>query len=284
MQTETTNVSIQTIRGREKQKKRKEKMPLTGFAIKKAIKNGDIEITPYNKKAVGPNSVDVNLGKYLAVYTYTIPEGMLPAIPFDSQKEYSMRDWFVPSFKAKMDYYENYRLHPENYDIRNPKFYLDRANPKRLELTYIEIPETGLLLNPQFLFLGYTLQQVYSKCYSALVNGKSSWARVGLTIHETASNIIPGFKGQIVLEMKADHPLVIYPYTEIAQFLFEPLTGKQQIYDTSSAYQNQTGPKASKPLQIMSSEQVTKFKKQEQSLLDPKLQRILAEKALYRAA
>jgi len=34
-----------------------------------------------------------------------------------------------------------------------------------------------------------------------LVEGRSSWARVGITIHVTAPKIDPGFNGKITLEM-----------------------------------------------------------------------------------
>jgi dCTP deaminase len=41
-------------------------MILTGSAIQNAIENGDIDITPYRKEQLGPNSYDLRLSKFIA--------------------------------------------------------------------------------------------------------------------------------------------------------------------------------------------------------------------------
>ncbi len=57
-------------------------------------------------------------------------------------------------------------------------------------------------LNPGEFVLAQTLEQVLiPNDLVGLVEGRSSWARTGVTIHLTAPKIDPGFNGPITLEM-----------------------------------------------------------------------------------
>jgi len=57
-------------------------------------------------------------------------------------------------------------------------------------------------LKPGEFVLAQTLERVRIPAdLVGLVEGRSSWARVGVTIHVTAPKIDPGFEGQITLEM-----------------------------------------------------------------------------------
>lgn len=58
------------------------------------------------------------------------------------------------------------------------------------------------LLSPGELVLAHTLQTIHMpNDLVGLVEGRSSWARLGVSIHITAPKIDPGFQGTIVLEM-----------------------------------------------------------------------------------
>lgn len=57
-------------------------------------------------------------------------------------------------------------------------------------------------LKPRGFVLAQTLEKVYMPAHLAgFVEGRSSWARLGITIHITAPKIDPGFQGRITLEM-----------------------------------------------------------------------------------
>lgn len=66
-----------------------------------------------------------------------------------------------------------------------------------------EESETDLFrLKPGSIVLAQTLERVtIPNDLVGLVEGRSSWARVGVTIHVTAPKIDPGFDAQITLEM-----------------------------------------------------------------------------------
>lgn len=58
------------------------------------------------------------------------------------------------------------------------------------------------VLEPGRLVLAQTLEKVtMPNDLAGLIEGRSSYARMGVTIHITAPKIDPGFKGQITLEM-----------------------------------------------------------------------------------
>lgn len=58
------------------------------------------------------------------------------------------------------------------------------------------------LLNPGGFVLAQTLETVYiPPDLVGLVEGRSSWARIGVTIHVTSPKIDPGFNSHITLEM-----------------------------------------------------------------------------------
>ena len=259
---------------------------LTGTEIQKAVQKEQIKITPYIPECTGSESYDVHLGSFVAVYEYTVPDGMLPAIPYNkkvfddlraNKNSDGMRMWFK---SGDIDYYEQYRLYPWNYDPRNVKFALDPCDEKCHKLKFIKIPEAGLLLNPQFLFIGYTTESVTSSVYHINIDGTSTIGRNGALIHHTAGNIAAGFDGEIVLEIRIQHPLVIYPYMKIGQLFFSTLKGDITLYNTPG-YQGQSGPKAAKTMTIISnhSEQLKQF---EENLLqrNPNLNTTLKQ-AMY---
>lgn len=64
------------------------------------------------------------------------------------------------------------------------------------------VEQDEYLLEPGSFVLAQTLESVrVPPDLMGLVEGRSSWARVGVTIHITAPKIDPGFDGQITLEM-----------------------------------------------------------------------------------
>lgn len=78
------------------------------------------------------------------------------------------------------------------------------------------------VLHPGQFVLGSTLEYIgMPNELSALVVGRSSWGRLGLTI-ATASKIDPGFKGCITLELTnlGNVPIFIYPGSRIGQLIF----------------------------------------------------------------
>jgi dCTP deaminase len=92
--------------------------------------------------------------------------------------------------------------------------------------------------------LGITREYVYlprKAKIAARVEGRSTLARLGLSVHFTAPTIHAGFSGQIVLEMFnfGEYPLRMHPdQLAICQLVFERV-GRQPRGPVNTAYQNQ---------------------------------------------
>jgi len=93
-----------------------------------------------------------------------------------------------------------------------------------------EIDENGFVLNPRHLVLGYTREYIDLRSdtkFAARVEGKSSLARLGVSIHITAPTIHAGFDGQIRLEVvnHGKYPVRLRTGMPICQLVFEQTLG-----------------------------------------------------------
>lgn len=110
----------------------------------------------------------------------------------------------------------------------------------------------GYALQPRRFILGQTLERVSlpiregRPSYAARIEGRSSFARIGLLVHFTAPTIHAGFAGTIALEMinLADYPITLYPGMEVCQLIVEPVASTPFL--NPSQFQNQVKPTGSK--------------------------------------
>ncbi len=158
-------------------------MILTGEEIKKRI-GGDINISPFAKEQLNPNSYNLRLHNELLVYEEVV---------------------------------------------------LDLKEPNRYRR--IEIPESGLVLSPNQVYLARTVEHTETHNLVPMIEGRSSLGRLGLFVHVTAGFGDVGFRGYWTLEMFAVQPIRIYPHIEICQIIYHTLDGDISEYK-SSKYQN----------------------------------------------
>jgi dCTP deaminase len=112
----------------------------------------------------------------------------------------------------------------------------------------ISIEKGGYALPPNKFILGQTLESVHlpiregRPCLAARIEGRSTFARVGLLVHFTAPTIHAGFEGTITLEMinLAEYPISLFPGMEICQLIIEELD--QMPFLNPSAYHAQSTP------------------------------------------
>lgn len=102
---------------------------------------------------------------------------------------------------------------------------------------------------PHMFVLGSTVERVtVPSCMVGILDGKSTLARKGLKIHNTAGYIDPGFEGQITLEISLVGPMRISLTAgmKIGQLRFhqldQPAIRPYGHPDRNSHYQNQAGP------------------------------------------
>lgn len=142
------------------------------------------------------------------------------------------------------------RLQPATYDIRLGNTFIinDAHSTKAIDpvkgifpnTQTVEVEDGGeFVLHPGVSILGYSKERFGSDNYLIEVNGKSSLARIGLIVHNSASIVNPGHFLNIALELcnLNNVPIVLRPGMEIAQLTFSTLSsGTKRNYQQTGRY------------------------------------------------
>lgn len=142
------------------------------------------------------------------------------------------------------------RLQPATYDIRLGNTFIvndahstqaiDPAKGVYPQTQNIEIKDgKEFVLHPGVSILGYSKEKFGSDNYLIEVNGKSSLARIGLIVHNSASIVNPGHYLNIALELcnLNNVPIVLRPGMEIAQLSFSTLSSHtKRSYEDTGRY------------------------------------------------
>lgn len=111
-------------------------------------------------------------------------------------------------------------------------------DPRKVNKTITwPIPEHGYILDPGQLYLARTVEHTSTNMFVPMIEGRSSFGRLGLYVHVTAGFGDVGFSGCWTLEMSVIKPLRIYPFMRICQIYFHTLEGAvDRLYQ--GKYQN----------------------------------------------
>lgn len=133
--------------------------------------------------------------------------------------------------------FDPHRLQPATYDIRlGNKFIVNDESATHLidpskkiyaKTRAIEIKDGAeFILHPGISVLGTSKEFFGSDQYLIQIGGKSSLARIGLMIHNTAGIINPGHFLHITLELTNQNnvPIILRPGMDIAQLTFSMLS------------------------------------------------------------
>lgn len=141
----------------------------------------------------------------------------------------------------EIDPFDPSHLNPNSYNLSlhnelmiYEEVVLDMAKANRVRR--IEIPKEGLVLSPNQLYLGRTVERTVTHNLVPQIEGRSSVGRLGLFVHVTAGFGDVGFAGFWTLEIFAVQPVRIYPGTSICQIFYHEITGAIKEY--SSKYQH----------------------------------------------
>ena len=146
--------------------------------------------------------------------------------------------------------FDEARLQPASYDILlGNKFVIhntqgttaiDPVNKIYPDTREIIIPDDGqFVLHPGISILGTSVDYFGSEKYLVHLSGKSSLARIGLIIHNTAGIINPGHFLNITFELcnLNQLPIILRPNMRIGQILFSKLSSApQKDYKTTGRY------------------------------------------------
>src|ERR1700722_18588415 len=141
-----------------------------------------------------------------------------------------------------IDPFDETQLNPNSYNLRlhnellaYEEIVLDMRRPNRYRRH--TIPPEGLVLDPNRLYLGRTLERTETHNLVPMLEGRSSIGRLGLFVHVTAGFGDVGFCGYWTLEMFAVQPVRIYAGVPICQIFYHQVYGEIIEY-VSDKYQH----------------------------------------------
>lgn len=148
------------------------------------------------------------------------------------------REIVIEPFDAKLVNPNSYNLRLHNELLVYENHLLDMKKPNSTKS--IVIPEEGLVLEPNRLYLGRTVEYTKTDGYVPMLEGRSSIGRLGLFIHVTAGFGDVGFSGYWTLEMFCIQPVKVYPEVQICQIYYHSIEGDFDPY-SGGKYQNNAG-------------------------------------------
>ncbi|MGB7327454.1 MAG: dCTP deaminase [Rubripirellula sp.] len=146
------------------------------------------------------------------------------------------------SDSIRIEPFDESRLNPNSYNLSlhnellvYEEVVLDAASPSRYRR--LEIPDEGLTLQPNQLYLGRTVEFTETHGVVPMLQGRSSLGRLGLFVNPGGSMGDEGYCGTWTLQMYCVQPVRIYAAMEVCQICYLGLEGTCQGY-SSDKYQN----------------------------------------------
>ena len=125
-------------------------------------------------------------------------------------------------------------LGSNSYDVHLGKHLATYTNKeldakKHNTIEHFEIPEEGIMLLPNELYLGVTEEYTETHSHVPFLEGKSSTGRLGIDIHATAGKGDVGFCGNWTLEISVKQPVRVYFGMPIGQLIYFPVDGNIEV-------------------------------------------------------
>ena len=155
----------------------------------------------------------------------------------------------INNYKLEITNINYSNLNPNSYDLTLANSLLMYTDPlldskSKPHTTKIDIPEEGLVLKPNEIYLMSSVEMISFKETAGIVYGKSSLGRLGLIPNTGAGFIDVGYEGNITLPVTVIRPVRIYRGMKICQVAFYDVKGEITRY--TGQYQGSNGASGSK--------------------------------------
>lgn len=106
-------------------------------------------------------------------------------------------------------------------DTKEKNYYLEELTQNSISrLRRVKIPETGFLLEPHKVYLAKLRENIKTKGYIPVLNGRTSLSLLGLSIELNSGYAEENFDGNFILSIVATMPTIIYPNVPIENMTF----------------------------------------------------------------
>ena len=143
----------------------------------------------------------------------------------------------------RIDPFNEDQLNPNSYNLRlhdellvYEEIVLDMKRPNRYRR--ITIPPQGLVLEPNQMYLGRTVEYTETRNLVPMLEGRSSIGRLGMFVHITAGFGDVGLCGFWTLEMLAVQPVRIYAGVQVCQIFYHTVEGAITEYAAGKYQRN----------------------------------------------
>lgn len=182
--------------------------------IIKQMEYGKIRVESKGKLNYNPNSVIVTLNKKMWSY---VPVKIVRDICGTGLHKKSVH--LIEKDKLTIVKNQNY------ITIKNSGSYKDDIvldpKDKNIEKYEFEIPETGLILLPNMIYLARTNEKISSEDFMLLLDGLENLSDIGLQMNITSNiSFKTGEPTSWNIQIMVLHPLMIYPNMDIGKILF----------------------------------------------------------------
>jgi dCTP deaminase len=144
----------------------------------------------------------------------------------------------------RIDPFSEDQLNPNSYNLRlhsellvYEEIVLDMRRPIRYRR--IQIPPEGLVLQPNQMYLGRTMEYTETRNLVPMLEGRSSIGRLGMFVHITAGFGDVGFCGYWTLEIIAVQPIRVYAGVQVCQIFYHTVEGAITEYHSGKYQRNE---------------------------------------------
>ena len=141
------------------------------------------------------------------------------------------------------------QLNPNSYNVTlgaEILVYSDAIldSKRKLDTQTIKIPQEGLILNPGRVYLAKTEEYTEASGVVPVMYGRSSAARLGISVTNNAGLGDTGYKGVWTMAITVAQPVRVYVGMKLAQLVFFDVKG--DVVEYAGKYQNSLEAVASK--------------------------------------
>lgn len=161
---------------------------------------------------------------------------------------------FIKQSKISIDPYDEKCVKPSNYEIHlgttfllpKPDMVIDIKKGQIPDYEKVSVSENeGILLEPRQFLLGQTSEKIsLDSDIGCFIDGRSTFARIGISIHQSATFVLPGQDPHIItLEIfnAGNFKVRVYPHDKIGKLIFfKTAESNEQAYKDYGRYAGQS--------------------------------------------
>jgi dCTP deaminase len=153
----------------------------------------------------------------------------------------------ILSKEMRIEPFNTRNLGPNSYDVTLNRELLEYTSDtldtaEENKTKKLTISDAGYILRPGHLYIGTTNETINGGKYVPILEGRSSIARLGISVHSSGGLGDYGYEGKFSFHITVVKNTKIYPDMRIAQIWFLPIDKDDPVIRYKGKYQDSAGP------------------------------------------